>query len=182
MLTETGTTTTFTQAPIGASATRLSLTTQRALLACALVVTDAVALTAAFATAFWVRFDLQLTLAPEVVPPSSVYKDLSAVLIPVWLLVFGLYNLYDRQARLGGIQESSRTFNACTTATMLVIVGTFLFPDVRRLADVGGLRVAAVLPVRGSRPVRCQTSGLRPADARLLPCRRPSSWAPTGKR
>jgi exopolysaccharide biosynthesis polyprenyl glycosylphosphotransferase len=129
MLTDTGTTTTFTDAPIGANATRLSLTTQRALLAWALVATDAVALTAAFVTAFWVRFDLQLTLAPEVVPPSSVYKDLSTVLIPVWLVVFALYNLYDRQARLGGIQESSKTFNACTTATMLVVVGTFLFPD-----------------------------------------------------
>jgi len=63
------------------------------------------------------------------VPQSSVYKDLSALLVPVWLLVFVLYNLYDPHARLGGTQESSKAFNACTTSTMLVIVGTFMFPQ-----------------------------------------------------
>ena len=120
---------TLTQSPVSDRTTRLSLDTQRTLLASALVVTDAVALAAAFAVAYWVRFDLQLTLAPEVVPQSSVYKDLSAVLVPVWLLVFVLYNLYDPHARLGGTQESSKTFNACTTSTMLVIVGTFMFPQ-----------------------------------------------------
>lgn len=129
MTTESGTTTTLPRVPVHAGTTRLSLPTQRTLLALALVATDAVALTAAFVTAFWVRFDLQLTLAPEVVPESAVYKALSMLLIPVWLLMFVLYNLYDRHSRLGGTQESSRTFNACTTATMLVILGTFLFPD-----------------------------------------------------
>jgi exopolysaccharide biosynthesis polyprenyl glycosylphosphotransferase len=130
MQTESGTTITLTQLPVRAGTSRVSLGVQRGLLQVTLVLTDAIALAAAFATAYWIRFELQLTLAPEVVPPSDVYKVLSAVLVPVWLSVFAVYNLYDRQSRLGGIQESSRAFNACTAATMLLILGTFMVPEV----------------------------------------------------
>ena len=107
---------------------RWPLATQRLCLTIALVVTDAVALTLAFSCAYWIRFDLQLTLAPEVIPGDSAYAKLATLLIPVWLLMFVVYNLYDRHARLGGTQESSRIFNACTAAGMLVVVGTFVVP------------------------------------------------------
>jgi len=51
------------------------------------------------------------------------------VLTPLWLVTFGLFNLYDSRAKLGGLVETSRTFHACTVATMLVVVGTFVVPE-----------------------------------------------------
>ncbi|MCC7177022.1 MAG: sugar transferase [Acidobacteria bacterium] len=93
-----------------------------------LIVTDAAALAAAFRLAYWVRFDLQITVAPEVIESPSTYFQLAVTLIPLWLLLFALSSLYDPQAKLGGIRETSRCFSACTVATMLVVVATFLVP------------------------------------------------------
>lgn len=101
---------------------------QRGLLLGALVIGDAAALATAFALAYWLRFDMQFTLAPEVVPLPTYYPGLSALLIPLWLAMFAAFTLYDPLSKLGGIVESSRTFHACTVATMLVVVGTFFFP------------------------------------------------------
>ena len=105
------------------------LPTQRLLLAAWLVATDALALVFAFHLAYWLRFDLQITVAPEVIPDVSQYQGLTALLVPAWLLLLAVFHLYDSRAKLGGIQELSRTFHACTTATMLVIVATFLAPQ-----------------------------------------------------
>ncbi len=99
---------------------------QRSFLSAWLVATDALALAAAFGLAYFIRFELQLTIAPEVVGES--YQGLTGLLILLWLLVFGVFGLYESHARLGGIQDSARTFNACTTTTMLVIVATFFVP------------------------------------------------------
>lgn len=105
-----------------------SLQAQRALMAGWLVLTDALALAAAFRLAYWIRFDLHITLAPEVIESPSTYFQLAVTLIPVWLLLFAFSSLYDPQAKLGGIKETSRCFTACTVATMLVVVATFLMP------------------------------------------------------
>ena len=94
-----------------------SLQAQRALMAGWLVLTDALALAAAFRLAYWIRFGLQITLAPEVIESPSTYFQLAVTLIPVWLLLFAFSSLYDPQAKLGGIRETSRCFTACTIAT-----------------------------------------------------------------
>jgi exopolysaccharide biosynthesis polyprenyl glycosylphosphotransferase len=39
-----------------------------------------------------------------------------------------LFGLYDRHSRLAGIAESAKVFHASTTATMFVVVATFVFP------------------------------------------------------
>lgn len=106
-----------------------SLTLQRAALALFLVVTDALVLALAFRLAYLIRFELEITVAPEVVGNPDDYRQLSFLLIPVWLLVFALFSLYDPHAKRGGIVESSKAFNACTAAAMLVILGTFAFPE-----------------------------------------------------
>jgi exopolysaccharide biosynthesis polyprenyl glycosylphosphotransferase len=106
-----------------------SLTTQRTALALWLVLTDALALELAFRIAYWIRFDLQVTVAPEVVGNPADYQRLSLLLIPVWLAVCTCFGLYDPHAKRGGIIESSRTFNACTVAAMFVILGTFAIPE-----------------------------------------------------
>jgi exopolysaccharide biosynthesis polyprenyl glycosylphosphotransferase len=108
---------------------RLSLATQRVILTAALLCADALAVWCAFRAAFWIRFDLQITVAADVVPQVSAYENLAVLLVPIWILLFVLHDLYDPYAKLGGIQESSKTFNACTTATMFVVLGTFVFPQ-----------------------------------------------------
>jgi exopolysaccharide biosynthesis polyprenyl glycosylphosphotransferase len=108
---------------------RRFLALQRVILSIYLVLTDAFALAVAFRLAYWIRFELQLTVAPEVPGDPEDYLGLAVVLIPLWLLVFMLFNLYDRHSRLAGIAESAKVFHACTMATMLVIVGTFVLPE-----------------------------------------------------
>jgi exopolysaccharide biosynthesis polyprenyl glycosylphosphotransferase len=111
------------------TAPALSLKDQRLSLKLWLVFTDAVALLLAFQIAFWIRFDLQLTLAPEVAPSVQFYTGLMAILIPIWILIFLVFNLYDPQQKLGGIQEYSRTFNACTISTMILLIIAFFYPQ-----------------------------------------------------
>jgi exopolysaccharide biosynthesis polyprenyl glycosylphosphotransferase len=107
----------------------LSLRNQRLILRLWLVLTDAVALGLTFLIAFWIRFHLQVTIAPEVVPSPEFYPSLTAILIPTWMLVFVVFNLYSSQSKLGGIAEYARTFHACTTATMIVVIGAFFMPQ-----------------------------------------------------
>ena len=91
--------------------------------------TDAVALGLAFRLAYWVRFEWQFTVAPEVVASQGTYDVLTALLIALWLVVFALFDSVRAAVEVGGSLESARTLNACTIATMLVIVATFLVPD-----------------------------------------------------
>ena len=106
-----------------------ALAVHRLLLVAWLVATDALALALAFRLAYSIRFEVQLTVAPEVVAPKGTYDLLTALLIPLWLVVFALFDLYEPRSKLGGSLESARTLNACTVTTMLVIVATFIVPD-----------------------------------------------------
>jgi exopolysaccharide biosynthesis polyprenyl glycosylphosphotransferase len=107
----------------------LPLALQHRLLLAWLVVTDILALMVAFRLAYWIRFDLGITLAPEVVPDPVFYQTLELVLPLFWIGLLSAFQLYDTQRKLGGLEESSRTFHASTTAAMLVIVVTFVRPD-----------------------------------------------------
>lgn len=106
----------------------LSLKAQRLLLKSVLVLSDVLVLGAAFRVAFWLRFGLQFTLAPEVVPDPRYYPSLAAILIPIWIVLFALFDLYDPHTILGGVTEYSRVFNACTTGMLFVVLATFIEP------------------------------------------------------
>jgi exopolysaccharide biosynthesis polyprenyl glycosylphosphotransferase len=54
---------------------------------------------------------------------------LALLLTVVCLLVFASFRLYDLESLLGGVTEYSKIFNACSTATMMVVVATFLAPQ-----------------------------------------------------
>lgn len=107
------------------SAPGLSLRHQRQILVLWLILTDALALSVAFYTAYWLRFDVGLTIAPEVVPSISLYENLRILLVPLFLLVFSLFRLYDPRMLLGGISEYAGAFNGCTTGTLLIILAIF---------------------------------------------------------
>ena len=106
----------------------LSRQAQRRAFRVALLASDALMLMLAFALAYWLRFHLRLTVAPEIVPSPAFYARLVAALIPLWLGLFALFRLYDFQYLLGGTAEYARVFNACTTGMMLVVVTAFVAP------------------------------------------------------
>ncbi len=98
---------------------------ERQLYRALLMVSDAAALFAAFTLAYWLRFYVEITVAPGIAPSPSVYFPLILVLIPVWLLIFTLLELYDMHLLLGGLREYSRVVTACTHGMMLVIAASF---------------------------------------------------------
>ena len=93
----------------------------------ALLTSDVLSVSLAFLLAYAARFSLGLPVFKEVTPPLAFYTHLMTGLIPLWLMTFAIYGLYDEHYLLGGTQEYARVFNACTVATMAVVAATFLY-------------------------------------------------------
>ncbi len=110
----------------------------------ALVVVDMLALTAAFVLAYWLRFYVEITVAPGITPPPNVYVPLVSVLIPMWLLLFAVFGLYTPNSLLGGLGEYGRILNACTWGMMIVIIASFAFTTMPPISR-GWLLMAWVL-------------------------------------
>jgi exopolysaccharide biosynthesis polyprenyl glycosylphosphotransferase len=106
----------------------LSRQAQRRALRAALVVSDGLMLMLAFALAYWLRFQLGITVSPETTPSPEFYTRLMMALTPLWLGLFSLFKLYDFQYLLGGTAEYARVFNACTSGMMLVVAVVFFEP------------------------------------------------------
>lgn len=111
--------------PKPSSRQMLSRHAQRRLYLIALGLSDVLALGLAFGLAFFLRFSLELELFEVTTARPEVYLFLFAVIIPLWLLLFYLLQLYNHHYLLGGTQEYSRVSNACTLAMMLLISFTF---------------------------------------------------------
>jgi exopolysaccharide biosynthesis polyprenyl glycosylphosphotransferase len=99
------------------------------LLIATLVAGDTFSAASAFLIAFLIRFQLRLTVAPEVIPPPELYAALFVILIPVWLLLFAINGLYRIENLLGGTFEYSKVFHACSVGMMLVVTATFFQPS-----------------------------------------------------
>ena len=106
----------------------LSRLAQRRALRLTLLASDSLMLALAFRLAFWLRFELGLTMAPEIVPSPDYYPRVVLILIPVWLGIFALFKLYDYDHLLGGTGEYASVFNGCTVGMMLVITTAFVEP------------------------------------------------------
>lgn len=104
---------------------------QQRLFVAALLLGDSVAVALALATAYFVRFDLNLSIFDESAMPSAVPLWAVLFFIPPALLILALFQLYDPQYLLGGMQEYSRLLNAATLLVTVAIVLTFLFPLMR---------------------------------------------------
>lgn len=95
-----------------------------------LLFADTLALAISFGVAYYVRFQVHLPFFNESVEPNiSAYRQLVAALIPIWLLIFASFKLYNLSFIFGGTQEYSSIFNACTTGMMLVVFISFLLPE-----------------------------------------------------
>jgi exopolysaccharide biosynthesis polyprenyl glycosylphosphotransferase len=100
----------------------LSRRAQRRALRLVLLVGDALMLVLAHALAYWLRFDLEVALYPEVTPSLGFYVGLMALLTPLWLCLFAVFKLYDFRQLIDGTAEYANAFNACTVGTMLLVI------------------------------------------------------------
>ena len=83
----------------------------------------------AFRLAYWARFELSFPLFQlDVQPTKDFYFTIVLALIPVWVALFFLSGLYNRQNLLGGVQEYALVFRTTTVGLLLVIVAGFLEP------------------------------------------------------
>jgi exopolysaccharide biosynthesis polyprenyl glycosylphosphotransferase len=84
----------------------------------------------AFRVAYIVRFDLSIPIFKQDANPSiSDYQTLVLILIPIWLGIFAMAGLYNRQNLLGGTREYSLIFNSTTIGMFTVISAGFLVPE-----------------------------------------------------
>lgn len=95
-----------------------------------LVIADFLAIGLAFLIAYNIRFTgpTAAFFDPTGFTDSDYYSGFAYILIPLWLILFALFRLYDPSILFGGHQEYMNVFNACTAGIMAVIVATYLDP------------------------------------------------------
>ncbi|HLE15329.1 MAG TPA: sugar transferase [Anaerolineales bacterium] len=95
-----------------------------------LILTDVFMASIAFQLAYYVRFQLSLSIFFQNQKASiHFYQQVVIILIPIWLLIFYVLGLYDRQKLLGGTKEYSTLFNGITFGMALLIAVGFLEPN-----------------------------------------------------
>ena len=94
-----------------------------------LIVTDLLMVGLAFRVAYWIRFETGLTIFAESLLSKVYYERLVLVLTPVWLLIFVVVGLYQRDVLLGGTEEYSRVFRATSIGLLFIVMAGFLEPQ-----------------------------------------------------
>ncbi len=106
--------------------------TRRTLLFISLVLVDLGMFVFSFRLAYYLRFEaisIQfLWLYQKEEPPTEFYLGLILFLVPLWLIVFWLFGLYDFKNLFSGTEEYALVLNACTMGTMVIIFMTFFVP------------------------------------------------------
>jgi exopolysaccharide biosynthesis polyprenyl glycosylphosphotransferase len=99
---------------------------ERLLLFIALSASDLLMVLFGFWLAYTVRFEIGIPwFYHHVESPVYFYTRLVFILAPAWLLVFGLFGLYDFRYLFSGMHEYARVLNACTLGMMLIILFSF---------------------------------------------------------
>lgn len=104
---------------------------QHRLFVLALFLGDALVLGLAFASAYTVRFNFGISFFEESDLPQKLPVFWLLLLVPACLLVLALFQLYDTQYLLGGMQEYMRVFNATSILVTITIVASFFLPFIR---------------------------------------------------
>src|SRR5690606_7887430 len=58
----------------------------------------------------------------------SFYSIAVFALIPVWIVIFAWFRMYDPAVLFGGYQEYTNAFNACTVGMMVLVLVSFFDP------------------------------------------------------
>lgn len=99
---------------------------RRALVITGMVVLDALAISAAFAFAYLVRFKSEWSIFyAHSSEPVRFYSTLVFLMVPVVLLIFASYRLYALRQIFDGAQEYARIVSASTLAMLLVVLLSF---------------------------------------------------------
>jgi exopolysaccharide biosynthesis polyprenyl glycosylphosphotransferase len=94
-----------------------------------LVVVDIVMTLLAFQLAYFVRFNLEIPLfQSQALESLPYYSNLSWLLVAVWVIIFAVIGLYNRQNLLGGTDEYALVGRATTLGVLTLIVFGFLTP------------------------------------------------------
>jgi exopolysaccharide biosynthesis polyprenyl glycosylphosphotransferase len=88
-----------------------------------LIAIDIIAIGLAYLAAYFLRFVL-LPYTAEF--EFRVYSYLMIGMIPAWLIIFAVYQLYDQHILFGGLREYARAFNAVSTGVIAIIILAFL--------------------------------------------------------
>lgn len=95
-----------------------------------LLISDFIMLGFSFRLAYFVRFELGLNFfQQEAFDSIPFYQRLVMILIPLWVVIFGLGGAYDRKKLLGGTHEYSIIFNSAALGMLLIIAFSFLWPN-----------------------------------------------------
>ena len=57
------------------------------------------------------------------------YQHLVFLFAPLWIIIFGLFGLYDFKNLFSGLREYIQVFNACTLGAVMIVFFTFIDPD-----------------------------------------------------
>jgi exopolysaccharide biosynthesis polyprenyl glycosylphosphotransferase len=103
---------------------------ERLLIRVGLVIVDLLAISLGFRLAYFLRFEAVTAIYFDPTEHAmAYYSNLVFWLIPIWLILFSQFRLYDFEILFGGTWEYAKVFNACSSGMMLVILGSFLYPD-----------------------------------------------------
>jgi exopolysaccharide biosynthesis polyprenyl glycosylphosphotransferase len=104
----------------------LPLASQRRLLVVCLVAADALMLGIAFRVAYWARFETVLPFFKAGASPAlHRYQLLVAISIPIWLVIFTAFGLYQHRNLLGGVREYSMVLYATTIGVLIMVLAGF---------------------------------------------------------
>ena len=95
-----------------------------------LAVNDVLMVGLAFRLAYSVRFELALPFFEATALTSrSYYEHLVTFMLPLWLVIFAISGLYQRENLLGGTEEYSRVFRGSTMGVLFIVVDGFISPQ-----------------------------------------------------
>jgi|FLYN01.1.fsa_nt_gi exopolysaccharide biosynthesis polyprenyl glycosylphosphotransferase len=112
-----------------------------------LMMLDAGTVGLAFLLAYHIRF---LSIFAGIFDPRGAtdapfYSLYVYLLIPLWIVLFAMFRLYDPSVLFGGLQEYMSVFNACTAGIMLLVLVSFL--DTKLQIARGWLLLAWLLTI-----------------------------------
>jgi len=94
-----------------------------------LILSDFLMLGLGFRAAYFIRFGLSLEIFRlDVVPSFQFYQTIVFIIIPLWLIIFAMMGLYNRQYLLGGTQEYALVFNSTTSGMIILMAAGFFEP------------------------------------------------------
>lgn len=101
----------------------LSRQRRQALITALLVITDILAI----GLAFWLGYQLRFVILPYEAPFSEQeYRGIVLGMLPIWLLIFTAFSLYNPQVWFGGLQEYAKAINAVLMGIVALIILGFL--------------------------------------------------------